>query len=354
MLRFPEMPEEHDDVFPHSAGHPGRLFLWFPVGLALKKVRRYLRQIDAVFTSMASGALVVSASHGYPVDLIGALAELLSEHEAADTRCVFKTGGDDLDGDDIRRVRTLRELRKLRESAWLVDMLRSNRLTSVFQPIVRADEPTNVFGHEALVRGIGYDGHTVSPASLFDAARGCGMLTELDCAASRSAIRAAATRDDQGQLFLNFSPEALRDGVEALAPTIVAIDEASILRERVVFEVMDAEEATDMRHLRSLVDSVRDAGFRVALDDIGCADLSRRLVHEVRPDFVKLDMQRVRRLRASHLGDAERLLDLAQQLKIETIAEGVETRQELAWNRERGARYVQGYFIARPGALSAA
>jgi EAL domain-containing protein (putative c-di-GMP-specific phosphodiesterase class I) len=65
-------------------------------------------------------------------------------------------------------------------------------------------------------------------------------------------------------------------------------------------------------------------------------------------------MERVRRSPLPHLGDAERLLELAQNLRIETIAEGVETSEELDWNRERGAKYVQGYFIARPGDLSAA
>jgi len=99
---------------------------------------------------------------------------------------------------------------------------------------------------------------------------------------------------------------------------------------------------------------VRAEGFRVSLDDIGVEDHSRRLIHAVRPDFVKLDMQRVRRSPLPHLGDAERLLDLAQHLKIETIAEGVETVEELDWNRERGATYVQGYYIARPGELRVA
>ena len=63
---------------------------------------------------------------------------------------------------------------------------------------------------------------------------------------------------------------------------------------------------------------------------------------------MKLDMERVRAASVPQMAQAERLLDLAQQLKIETIAEGVETGEELEWNRERGATYVQGYYIARP------
>jgi EAL domain-containing protein (putative c-di-GMP-specific phosphodiesterase class I) len=353
MVRLGVGPDACDDA-PSRAGDPGRLFLWFPVGLALKKVSRYLRQIERTFMTTFTGALTVDAPEGYPAELLLDLTELLTPHEAADTRCVFKTGSEDLEVEDIRRVRTIHELRQLQNSAWLVEMMRGERLTSVFQPIVHSDEPSRLFGHEALLRGVGHDGRTLSPGKLFGAARDCGMVTELDSASHRSAIRAASTHDDRRQLFLNFTPDALRDGIECLAPTFDAIDASDIPRDAVVLEVIESEQTTDVRHLCLVLDSVRKAGFRVALDDIGCAEQSRRLMHEVRPDFIKLDMEEVRRVVGGpSVRDAERLLDLAQHLKIETIAEGVETVEELDWNRQFGATYVQGYFIARPGALSA-
>ena len=341
------------EAVPSRTREPGRLFLWFPVGLALQKVRRYLRRVDRAVCTTATGALTVGAPEGYPEELLTELCDLLTHDEGADTRCVYKIGEDDLDVHDIRRVRTIHELREIHRSEWFIDILRRDRLTSVFQPIVHANETTRVLGHEALLRGIGHDGKTVSPGPLLDAARGCGMLPELDRAAHRSAIRAAATHDTQRPLFLNFTPEAIRDGASALRPTIDAMDAAEMPRERVVFEVIDAERSVDLRELCSVVDSVRSAGFRVALDDIGCEEHSRRIVHEVRPDYIKLDMERVRRAPAPHLGGAERLMDLAQALNIDTIAEGVETDAELEWNRERGATYVQGYYIARPSAVPA-
>lgn len=336
-----------------AASDPGRLFLWFPVGLALRKVRRFLRQTDEHFCTVPTGALVVDAPRGYPDELLGDLGDLLTDDEGADTRCVFKAGPGDLDVSDIRRVRTIAELRRLRGSAWLLDMLRGNRLTSVFQPIVHADETSRVLGHEALVRGIGDDGEHVLAGSLFDAARGCGMLSELDLAARRSAISAAATQDERRRLFINLTSDAVRSGIPDFALTIDAVDAADLRRDHVVFEMTEAEQASDVRQLRSVVHAVRDAGFRVALDDVGYAEHARRLVHEVRPDFVKLDMERVRTSPLPRTGDAERLMDLAQHLKVETIAEGVETSEELEWNRARGVTYVQGYFIARPAALRA-
>ncbi|MEO6877482.1 MAG: EAL domain-containing protein [Gemmatimonadaceae bacterium] len=354
MSRFAASYEACDDV-PSIAAAPGRLFLWFPVGLAVRTVSQYLRRIERPFVTTTTGALTVDAPDGYPAELMLDLTELLTKDEAADTRCVFKAGNDDLDVDDIRRVRTIHELRQLEASSWLVEMMRGDRLTSVFQPIVYSDQPSRVLGHEALLRGIGNDGRTMSPGRLLNAARDCGMMTELDSASHRSAIRAVADQDGRRHLFLNFTPDALRDGVRCLAPTINAIDAADIPREAVVLEVVDADRTSDVRHLCSVLDSVRDAGLRVALDDIGCAEHSRRLIHEVRPDFVKLDMAEVRRVAGGpSVRDAERLLELASCLKIQTIAEGVETSEELDWNRQFGATYVQGYFIARPAAFATA
>ncbi|HEY4306289.1 MAG TPA: EAL domain-containing protein [Gemmatimonadaceae bacterium] len=329
----------------------GQLFLWFPVGLAARRVCQHLAQIGCNFNTTWTGAVTVEAPNGYPDELIAELGELLSPHESADTRCVFKAGYDDLDVEDIARVRTIDELHQLRRSSWFVDILRDDRLTSVFQPIVLASETSKVFGHEALMRGIGDDGSTLSAARLLEAARTCGMMPELDCAARRSAIAIAANQEERRPLFINFTAEALRDGARSLAPTIRAMEFAEIPRERVIFELIDAERSVDVNQLRTVVDSVRAEGFRVAFDDIGVEEHSRRLIHTVRPDYIKVDMQRMRGASEPMRDDAERLFSLAQTLKIETIAEGVETSEELAWNRARGATYVQGFYIARPGEL---
>jgi EAL domain-containing protein (putative c-di-GMP-specific phosphodiesterase class I) len=335
-----------------SSTPPGRLFLWFPVGLAARRVCQHLAQAGCVFETTWTGAVSVDAPNGYPEELIAELGELLSPHESADTRCVFKAGQDDLDVEDIARVRTIDELHQMRRSSWFVDILRDDRLTSVFQPIVLASETSAIFGHEALMRGIGDDGSTLSARRLLEAARHCGMMPQLDCAARRSAINIVASQQERRPVFVNFTADAVRDGSRSLAPTIRAMECADIPRDRVIFELNDAERAVDVNQLRLVVDSVRGEGFRVALDDVGVEEHSRRLIHTVRPDYIKVDMQRMRDAAEAPLDDAERLFDLAKSLKIETIAEGVETSEELEWNRARGATYVQGFYIARPGELA--
>ena len=68
------------------------------------------------------------------------------------------------------------------------------------------------------------------------------------------------------------------------------------------------------------------------------------------PDIVKLDMELVRHIHEDpyKASITQKLLEIAQQLGIRTVAEGIETPEELRWVREHGVDYVQGYLIARP------
>jgi EAL domain-containing protein (putative c-di-GMP-specific phosphodiesterase class I) len=94
----------------------------------------------------------------------------------------------------------------------------------------------------------------------------------------------------------------------------------------------------------------RDAGFRVALDDVGAGYSGLNLVHQLRPDFIKLDMELIHGVTEDPYKAliTTKTLEIAAALGIESIAEGVETDEELAWVRDNGATYAQGYGIARP------
>ena len=75
-----------------------------PVGHALRKVRRYLRQTNTPFQNTASGAIAIDAPAGCPESLVLDLIDLLTDDESADTRCVFKTGRADLNVEPVMTV----------------------------------------------------------------------------------------------------------------------------------------------------------------------------------------------------------------------------------------------------------
>ena len=234
-------------------------------------------------------------------------------------------------------------------------MLADERLISAFQPIAEAAHPGSVAGREALLRGIADDGSIVPAADLFPAAEAAGLLFQLDLAGRLCAIRCAAAQPHPGYLFINFAPTAIYDPAYCLRSTVRAIDEAGLEPGRIVFELTETHRAHDIDHLRRILTFYRSAGFLVALDDLGAGFSGLNLLHELRPDFVKLDRQLARDVGA----DAYRatilahMLACARDLGVRTVVEGIESADDLAWVQAHGADLVQGYYIGRP-ALPAA
>jgi EAL domain-containing protein (putative c-di-GMP-specific phosphodiesterase class I) len=238
------------------------------------------------------------------------------------------------------------------QSGWLVDMMAENRLTTWFQPIVKCQQPDQVYAFECLLRGQDNEG-VVFPSRILDVARGAGLLFQLDRAARFTSITNAHRQGIQAHIFINFTPTSIYDPVNCLRSTVKAVDEMGLHRSQVIFEVIESEMVRDVPHLREILDYYRASGFRVALDDVGSGYSSLNMLGQLRPDYIKLDRELVSGVHTDSYKAviAQKLLETAQELKIETIAEGIEEEGEFHWVRDHGADYAQGYFFARPAAV---
>jgi EAL domain-containing protein (putative c-di-GMP-specific phosphodiesterase class I) len=337
-----------------SGGRPlsplGRLLLWCPSARSQAKIVAQLRS-ESIEYDLADGACVIVDLEWDSVrDLVIPLRRVLTHRESDEVRVLYKVGGGDISTADIPMVQSYTAFARVSESRWLSEMLGERRFTSVLQAIVWSAAPGRVFAREALLRGVGRDGAVVYPNYIFDVARGCGMLVQIDQAARQAAIDRMVLDEVSEALFVNITPSTMDDPVSSLERTLRMIDDASIAHERIVFEVVESDQAHDAQHLKGLLRFYREAGFRVALDDVGAGYSSLNLLHQLRPDFVKLDMDLIRGVDADPYKAliAEKIIEIANTLGVETIAEGVETMEELVWVQSHGATYAQGYVIARP------
>lgn len=337
---------------PERLPASGSLYLWFPLGHTLGKALRALREADAVYERLDDGQSVrVELAEGGLPALAACLTAALGGEELRDTQSLFSAGHATPPFSAFSRVVPLSRLIGQSSANWLVDLLHEGRLTSHFQPIVHAADPARPFAHEALLRGVADDGALISAGALLGGARDAGLLFQLDLAARRAAIREAAARGFADKIFINFNPTAIYDPVFCLRSTVAAIDDAGIARERIVFEVTETDRPHDLAHLQRILRFYREAGFGVALDDFGSGFSSLNLLHQLRPDYLKLDMDLLRGVHADpyKAALAGKILEVARELGLQTIAEGIEEPAELAWARDHGADYLQGYLIGRPG-----
>jgi EAL domain-containing protein (putative c-di-GMP-specific phosphodiesterase class I) len=335
------------EVVPVAKRGAGTLHLKLPVPSTVSKLRG-LATDGGWDVRESNGVAAIEVPAGGLIPYSRAFLERFTSVERESIRALFvghgsePAMGDYLDADTLQRFIA---------SSRLDDVacaLRGNMLSAAFQPICDT-ETLAIFAHEGLVR-LSPESGIAGPADLFRIARDTDTLPVADLAARRTIISAAAAQAFRGNLFINFMPSSIYDASSCLRSTIALLDELEVAHDRVVFEVVESDEVVDVPHLLSTLDFYRRAGFRVALDDVGAGFASLNLLHALKPDFIKLDLELVRDVDRDPFKAmlASKLIEAGRGLGIGVIAEGVETKAEWSWLRDQGATYVQGFYFARP------
>lgn len=326
----------------------GRLYLHFPLAHSYNKTRAALTK-NGLAPAAQEPLLHLDVDEEALQRAAALLERSLSSVEQMGIRALLVERGVTPALTDFFRVESLDKFVERINAEPLLELVRGERLTSVFQPIVRANAPGEIFAYEALLRGPG--GSTL-PHALFAVARNAALLPALDLAARRSAITGAASYGISTRVFVNFAPSSIYDPDFCLRTTIATVDSLQIPHERIVFEVVESDEVTDVDHLRNVLRRYRDAGFGVALDDLGAGYASLTLLADLRPDFVKLDMSLIRGVDSDRYKAliASKLIETAHAVELPVIGEGVETEAEFTWARTHGVDLIQGFYIARPAA----
>lgn len=339
------------DLSRYACDVAGRLFLWFPVAHTLSKATDCLDSLSVSYELMQGRAgLSVDCNAGKAKEIADGLSQTLGLREMEETQVLFIRGKIQPKLEDFSDIAPLKKFLNRTQSDWLVDMMKENRFTSHFQPIVSIQNTSEIFAYEALLRGIDPDGKIVFPKKIIDTATGSGLLPQMDRMARLTAIAQFSPHQAKQKIFINFAPTALYDPVFCLNTTVQAIDRAGISHDQVVVEVVESDEFKDSAHLKAIIDHYRKSGFLIALDDLGEGYSSLNLLHQVRPDFVKLDMALIRDVHRDpyKASITEKILEIAQNLNVQTVAEGIECVEELNWLQQRGATFAQGFLIGKP------
>ena len=340
-------------ALPVNEDGPGHLFLWPPVAHTLAKLSTQLtafgreHEVDG-----AQGRLAVEVAAGQLGRLCADLAGGIGEQEARDTNVLFVPEGRAPAFDDFARVLSLDVARNRARYEWLKGLIGGRNLTCHFQPIVAAAGAGAgaPFAHEILVRGRGDGGVLISPGMMFEVARKCDLLFQLDRAARETAVRRAAAADSTGRYFINFAPSALYDPESCLRSTLALVDASGMKRDRLVFEAIETERVASADHVAKILDYLRAEGFQVALDNVGAGYSTLNPMGAVKPDYVKIDRSLITGVESDAYKGAivRRLIDLAHEVGARVIAQGVEKRPGADWLAEAGADLLQGWLFGKP------
>ncbi len=229
------------------------------------------------------------------------------------------------------------------------DIVRARNLTPVYQPIVDLRDGS-VLGFEGLIRP-GASSPFSNPGELFAAAAAAGRTVELDLACFEVVAAGSAPISPEQVVTINLSPQTLEAQDFTATWLLEILARYQLSPGRVIVELTEREAITDLERLRRNVAALQHAGVRLAADDVGAGNAGLRLLSQVRFDIMKIDLSLVQD-GAQH--DSSRavlrsLMDLAERQGAVTIAEGLETAEQLRSLRELGITTGQGYLLGRPG-----
>ncbi len=240
--------------------------------------------------------------------------------------------------------------RSLPEIAAAVARVATDRLlTPVYQPI-HCLKTGRVLGYEGLVRPSPAAGFA-NASALFVAAESTDHVVELDLASLDTVLTGARALDADLYLSVNLSPRSLE--AEAFRPQefLALARQRGIDPSRIVLELTEREAVEDLERLRHAIGVLRRYGVRIAADDVGAGNAGLRLLRELEFDIVKVDLSLVQAGVRDDSSEAvmRALGELAKRRNQKTVAEGVETPDQLLAVIEMGFDAAQGYLLHRPG-----
>jgi EAL domain-containing protein (putative c-di-GMP-specific phosphodiesterase class I) len=120
----------------------------------------------------------------------------------------------------------------------------------------------------------------------------------------------------------------------------------------IVFEITERHAIEQYAHFKQAIRYYTDLGITLAIDDVGAGYSSLESIMEIRPRYVKIDASIIRGAASNEGKQAmiRALNGLAKGIGAETVAEGVETADDLHIVRELEVDFAQGYYFARPAA----
>ncbi|MGX5733086.1 putative bifunctional diguanylate cyclase/phosphodiesterase [Bosea thiooxidans] len=221
-----------------------------------------------------------------------------------------------------------------------------------FQPIYdpRSGRPMLI---EALLRWNHPLRGRVSPLIFIPVAERTGMITALGSWVLGEAIRTALSWPPEIGVSVNVSARQFDEGDEG--DDIVGIVEA-LLREnllepqRLTIEITESSLIHDTGHVVARLAALRRLGVRIALDDFGTGYSSLSYLVQLPIDTIKIDQSLAREVGTSAKANSlmNAIEQLARDLKLRLIVEGVETQEQLALMKKHRVDGVQGFILARP------
>ena len=225
----------------------------------------------------------------------------------------------------------------------------NEEFVAFYQPKVNS-RTNNLCGAEALVRWI-RNGKLIPPGKFIPIMETKDLMCDMDFYMLRHVCADISKWIEQGlvppTVSVNFSRRNLSN--QHLAADIDAVVQSyHVPKKMIEIEITETIDGFPISVLKSFVDDLHKLGYKVAVDDFGSGSSSLSLLREVTFDTLKIDKGFVDNAYAKDLAILSYMIKLAKAIGAETLAEGVEQREQVDTLLSLGCEIIQGYYFDKP------
>lgn len=316
------------------------------VGQLIHKMMTYLKEpveIDSE-TFYLNSAIGISIFQEDSVDL-----EKLIEYANIAKNYAIQTG----DNTYVFYEKEIKEnyLNNLKLETALRNALEKNELSLVYQPQVQVDNVA-VIASEALLRWNNGKLGPVSPDKFIPIAEKTDLIIPIGYWVLEEAIKQnkkwQRLTNSQLGVAVNLSPVQFKnaDLPETIKSLLEKYDLPAALLE---IEITEGVLVQNIEAVGNQLEQIKALGVMVAIDDFGTGYSSLKYLQKLNFDKLKIDREFIKDYPQKDAGDiAKTILNLANQINLKVIAEGVETEAQYRFLKENNCYAIQGYYFNKP------
>ena len=223
-----------------------------------------------------------------------------------------------------------------------------------YQPVI--DTKTGkIASAEALIRWIHPDKGFISPASFIPALEENGHISELDFYVLKKVWQFINDRCENNKFVVPISVNlSWMDFYDEIMMEKI-LKEMDRFRENgrehmARFEITETSYAAIRENRSGILESLRIKNAKILLDDFGSGFSSFGMLQDYDFDILKIDMSFIRKIGENPKTKSivHSIIGMAHEIGIKTVAEGVETEEQVSFLRQSGCDYIQGYYYSKP------
>jgi diguanylate cyclase (GGDEF)-like protein/PAS domain S-box-containing protein len=297
-----------------------------------------------IFTSISIGIAMSNTAYEEPEDMLRD-ADTAMYRAKSLGKARFEVFDADMRASVMARLQLETDMRRA---------LERNEFRNFYQPIVALDSG-RVVGFEALMRWQHPTRGMIGPEEFIFVAEETGLIRDLGWWSLREACRQMSTWRARSKACLDLTMSVNVSAKQLLQPHLVEemsklLGETALPPEALKLEITESAVMADPAAAAEMLQQIKSLGVRLAIDDFGTGYSSLSYLHRFPLDTLKIDRSFISGEGEGSEGMeiARTIMPMAKNLRLDVVAEGVETIEQVGLLRRLQCKYAQGYYFSKP------